>query len=503
MGGYGSGKTKVMGDLAMNLVSNFPKVKGLIAANTYKQLTKSTMFRVREVWKEDYGVTEWSDTNKAGSYVVGKQPPRSFKKIYNSFDTYTSIISFNNGAVIFLGSLENYSSLDGMEVGWAMLDETKDTRADAMTVIVGRLRQKGIYLKREEQRKKDEAKNNFSVYSVNKKGKSINPLFVFTAPAKTAWLNEYFGLDKLPKKALKKALQKEPYYYTEELGHRRVVFSSTHVNEENLPDSYVQNMKNNMLPHLVDMYVTGYPFAAAGGEFYQEFDSERHVSPQAYRLDLPLHISFDENVAPYAPCGVWQVDGYRAFKINEIDLPEPRNTVYAVCGEIVSQYKYHSEAVYIYGDATSLKRDAKLRKDRPNDTVNFFTIAKKALKHFSQVYLKVPKSNASVARRGEFINHIFGKGIYGINVSIDPTCKNTIKYYERLQKSETGTKEKKMAIDPITKKSYQDLGHDSDLDDYFLVEYFKKEYKMFLTSTEKGASVAQRHLPNDYDDKQY
>ena len=502
MGGYGSGKTKVMGDASIYFASKFPTVKGLIAANTYGQLTKSTMFRIREVWKQDYNINEYNDTTKKGEYVVGKKPPANFKKIYTSFDTYGSIISFKTGAIIFIGSLDNYPSLDGMEVGWVMLDETKDTKEDAMTVIVGRLRQKGIFLKSKEQVEQDSQKGDYSVYS-DFGQESINPLFVFTAPAKTAWLNDYFGLDLLPKTVLKRSLQNPPYYYSETVGHRKVVFSSTYVNEDNLPSSYIENMENNMLPHLRDMYVFGYPFAAAGGEFYAEFRSELHVKPCYYRPELPIHISFDENVVPYMPCGIWQADGLELFKIQEIDLPEPYNNVYAVCEEIIKIYKDHSEAVYIYGDATSQKRDVKLKKERPQDTVNFFTIIRKALNHFRTVRLRVPSANPSVARRGEFINHILGKNIHGISISLDPCCKNSIKDYERIQMAETGGKEKKVTRDPVTKKTYQELGHDSDLDDYFIVEYCRKQFRMFQNSTEKGASTANSYFPTNLHSKQY
>jgi hypothetical protein len=125
LAGQGSGKTFTMGCLSSVFISKFPKVKGLIAANTNDQLNRSTMYRIRECWKEFFGLSEWTRSNKKGQYVVGCTPPPHFDTSNHNYEHYHNIISFEWGSVIFIGSLENYKALDGLEVGWCLLDETK------------------------------------------------------------------------------------------------------------------------------------------------------------------------------------------------------------------------------------------------------------------------------------------------------------------------------------------------------------------------------------------
>jgi len=143
LAGQGAGKTFLMGVVAGRFIQSYPHKKGLIAANTYSQLSGTTLFRVREVWKHHFGWTEYNEYTKQGHYTVGVQPPASFNLENHNFENYRNVISFCNGALIHYHSLDNYKPIDGLEISWACLDETKDTRPEAITeVILGRLRQK-------------------------------------------------------------------------------------------------------------------------------------------------------------------------------------------------------------------------------------------------------------------------------------------------------------------------------------------------------------------------
>ncbi len=468
-GGYGSGKTTVMGVLSFYFVSNAPNVVGMIAANTYGQLTRSTLFRIFQEWRK-YGLVEYNEKTGKGHYVVGKRPPAHFKVFYQ-LDNYYNTISFINGALIFLASLDNYESLDGMEVGWMLLDETKDTKKDAMSILVGRLRQKGLYITKNKKTPIVGSKN------PRKGAFEINPLYIFTAPSKAQWLYEFAKIDDIPheeKLRIKEELMNPPYYSIRFIKNRKIVFAATHTNEKNLPTGYITNMQSTIPKHLQEMLIWGYPFGKEGGEFYKYFNEERHVAPTKYDPNLPLHLSFDENVMPYAPCGVWQVRGKHAYKIDEIDLEPPENNIFAVTKEILRRYGNHKAAVYIYGDATSQKRDAKLKAGE-----NFFSIVKKQLAPLRPI-MRVPKANPPVKLRGEFINAIHEKEIFDIRITIDPKCKNTINDYKFLKEAADGGKLKVTEKDPTTGVSYTKYSHDSDLDDYFICEYFKKEYQAFL-----------------------
>ena len=473
-GGYGCGKTRVMADLSLYYVSNAPQMVGLIAANTYGQLTRSTLFRIFAEWTS-YKIKEFSETNPDGMYVVGKRPPGFFKK-YHQLDDYRSVISFRNGAMIFIASLDNYKSLDGMEVAWMLLDETKDTKKDAINILIGRLRQKGLYVSKD-------PRHPIRTYSTKVRGKTeINPMYIFTAPSREQWLYDLAGLSKLKKEAIaeiREDLYNEPHYSIRYIQGRKVVFSATQANAKNLPANYVENMQATMPSYVQDLLIYGFPFAKEGGEFYKYFSVEKHVQNCTYKPDLPLCISFDENVVPYAPCGIWQADRKDIYKIDEIDLEQPRNNIYEVCSEILKQYGNHKAPVYIFGDATSNKRDAKLPVAQ-----NFFSIVKSQL-HKMRPIMRVPKANPKVTQRASFVNAIHEKNIYGIRILIDPKCQNTINDYRFLKEDSKGGKLKQVVRDPVTKVSYQKYGHDSDLDEYFICEYFKKEFNFFIKGGKK------------------
>ena len=73
--GVGSGKTFSLGDIWGLLVSNIPEALGLVGANTYGQLSDSTLVRGFKVMEERFGYKEGIH------YVIDKQPPSHFKQI--------------------------------------------------------------------------------------------------------------------------------------------------------------------------------------------------------------------------------------------------------------------------------------------------------------------------------------------------------------------------------------------------------------------------------------
>ena len=474
--GWGTGKTNTMGLQSSILVTNFPNVRGLIAANTYGQLNKSTLFRVREVWKA-LGLTEYSDKNPQGNYIISKKPPKHFNTSFHNYDNYSNIISFLNGAIVYVGSLDNYKALDGMEIGWAMLDETKDTKEEAVKeVIVARLRQRGMYV----------YKNRLSIDPL---GTAFNPLYVFTSPAKTEWLSNFFALEEYETDIVKDIHTKKGFFHVSE-ENRTVVVAATNTNAKNLPDNYIQDLTNSLGSHLVEANVYGNPFAKSGGEFYVGFDRQKHVKKLSYDKELPLHVTFDENLVPYAPCQIWQIAKGEIRLIEEIALKDPRNNVYEVCKVLRNSYRLHESGMTVYGDATSKKGDPKLERVGRKET--FFTIVKKELSNF-RPRLKVPAANPNVNQRGDFLNTILEKEIYDLKIVIDEKCVHSIADLTYLKKDNKG-KLKERVTDKNTKQTYEKYGHMSDAMDYFICEAYKKEFSRFRKpfSREMKATISQR-----------
>lgn len=455
LAGQGSGKSHCAGIVSANYVNNFAKIRGIICANTYGQLNLSTLFRIREVWKDSFGWNEYSDKTGMGNYTVGKQPPKHFLTTHHNFDSYNNIISFNTGAIVYIGSLDNYKALDGIEVGWAILDETKDTKEEAVKqVITGRLRQQGMYV---------DKKGNLT--TEGEESRPFNPLYIFTSPANVPWINEWFFLNDYEKE-INELIFSETTYFKKAISNKFVTISSTYLNIENLPSNYIENQKANLHTSLQDMLIYGSPFSKTGGEFYKCFDRSKHVGKltelyphifgtgkKPYAPDRVIFISIDENAIPYFPMGIYQMDGLHLYKIDEICAVWPNNTDDYICAEFTRRYNSHTSGVSLYGDATSQKDDVKQQK---GDDLYRRIINKLSKFHVRRM---VAKSNPSVSGRGDFINTLLEKDFAGCSFMIDVDCVKTIADYNNTKEAADRTKDKKPVIDPVTKRSYQPWGH--------------------------------------------
>lgn len=212
-----------------------------------------------------------------------------------------------------------------------------------------------------------------------------------------------------------------------------------------------------------------------GGEAYKDFKVANNTTNKAYNKDLPLHISFDENVNPYLSLSVFQGEKKDAWQIDEFAMEHPKNTLLDVLKAFTDKYETNGNTLYLYGDRTSLKADAKLQKG-----INFFTIIEEYLrkKGFS-VTRRLPNKNPSVALRIQFMNALFRGGVKGCSFAIDDSCIKTIDDFESVKEASDGTKDKKKIKHPVTKIVYEPYGHLSDVADYFICEYFKKEFIQF------------------------
>jgi hypothetical protein len=488
LAGQGSGKTFTMGCLSSVFISKFPKVKGLIAANTNDQLNRSTMYRIRECWKEFFGLSEWTRSNKKGQYVVGCTPPPHFDTSNHNYEHYHNIISFEWGSVIFIGSLENYKALDGLEVGWCLLDETKDTRKEAITeVIVGRLRQSGIYV------------YNGKVCD-DKKGIPFNPFYVFTSPAKVPWLNEYFGLDKFDGE-IQKYIYSPPDYFKKSFENKFVVISSTYLNKKNIPANYIQNQENNLPKHLHGMLIFGDPFSKAGGEFMKYFERKKHVGniKKSYNNEEVLHLTFDFNSVPYITCDIFQIiEGVNCLKkiylIEEICLKNPKNSSPALADEIIKKYKNHIGRVHLYGDPAGNHAN---KNTNTIEKKSDFDILEGKLKQEFRVRKCVAKAAPSVSNSADFLNSILEKNDQNLSLLIDEEAVETIADFTYCKEDENGGMEKKRIRDEQTGVMYEPRGHNLDAIRYFICEAFKNEYKVFISRGKRPEITILKH--NEYE----
>jgi len=448
LAGVGSGKTHVGGIISYRFIKKFPKVRGFIGANTYLQLTQSTLFRIREYWKS-IGLTEYDKTsNPHGLYVVNKKPPQHFDTKGHNFDDYYGIISFVNGCVVFTGSLDHAEAHYGKEFGWSILDETKDAdETDIKEVILARLRQRGIYIKDGE---------------LAEEGTDFNPAYFLTSPAKTDWINEMFRLEEWMDE-ISATIYSDKTFFKKHFDDKFVTISSTYHNLVNLPTNYIDLIKERNTEERARALIYGNPFATLGGEFYSSFDRLNHVGRVGYDHTLPIHISFDQNSVPYNSAGLTQVkrveekwgqfDFYWEWRFfDEIALPNPRNSTEEVCEEFIDRYDRYKPQIYYYGDASGHSRHVTAAK---TDFEHHYEVVEyKLRKYLVNGSDRTLFSNPSIPLRRDFMNKLL-EGKLPIRFIVDESCHKMIADLMYTKQALDGGKDKHIVEDKETGDKYQ------------------------------------------------
>ena len=486
MAGQRSGKTFIMGFKSARYIQNAPKIAGMIAANTYKQLTQTTLREIKKVWKEIYAITEYDvKSNPYGNYVVNVIPPDHFVK-NEKFDNYNSIISFQNGGIIFMASLENYMAHDGKNIGWALLDETKDTREDALKAVVfARLSQPGFLYHKDTLEiayvddVKDDPNDDIDNYV------EWNPCDINTSPSVgvVKWLTDMFKLENSQKKILK-ALQSYDHMYYQETDKYTVVISSTHHNAHNLSKNYIEDRLGKLSESEGLKYVYGFPFARTGDSFYRNFSNNDHVFEVIFNPELPVHLTFDFNSKPYMTLLSAQIelnDVLNEFQIRiykEYCLSSPYNSTEAVCDRFLGEHSNYNPSIIFYGDASGDYRQA-----GSGDHTQFDTVRDSLSNYINTSSDRVPRKNKNVLNRRDFVDKIlerkkqieYNGKIYTVVLIIDPQCEELIADMQWVKEGLDG-KFKELEKDKETGMKFEKYGHTSDALEYLIVELLDEYY---------------------------
>ena len=211
-----------------------------------------------------------------------------------------------------------------------------------------------------------------------------------------------------------------------------------------------------------------------GGEILKCWRSETHTGEYKYDDECAIYLSFDENVNPYFPCGIFQVgkDGKSPTMIDVITLKNPNNTIRHMGAELrrrLTQWQ-HKGRIFVTGDATSQKDDVKQEKGH-----DLFRLLMNEITDWKPTRL-IGNSNPSVVLSTEFFNSILEIEQSGLKYRVDKSCRIAIADYENTKEDKNGKVDKKTVTDPITKVSYQPYGHIFDLSRYFLCTVFANEY---------------------------
>lgn len=274
------------------------------------------------------------------------------------------------------------------------------------------------------------------------------------------------------------------------------IFKSTYKDNLFLDEDYIRHLTERVRidENLHRIYVLGeWGRERTGGEFYKHFNYSKHVRKIEYNPELPLHISFDENVNPYFPCCIFQIDGKKIYLLKEILGVNPNNTVDWLTREIlrVCRQWNHTGGVFVYGDATSQKDDVKIEKG-----YDLYRLICEALAPLRPIR-RVNTSNPSVVMAGQFFNQIFFDNFNGIEFFIDESQKKSIDDFSYTKEASDGRKDKKTVKDPKTGVTYQPYGHISDLSTYLLTQAFASDYSLF----QRGTAMVKVTVGNNKEEK--
>lgn len=211
-----------------------------------------------------------------------------------------------------------------------------------------------------------------------------------------------------------------------------------------------------------------------GGELYKHFDVTKQVKDFEYDSTLPLHISFDENVSPYLTLLIAQIklddENTEVRFIDEITIAD--YNLEMVCMEFLNRFGNHKSGLFVYGDASSNKRDAKLEQG-----YNFYLLIQRFLERMKPNLL-ISKLNPSVVMRTNFINNLFYKNDK-VKITFHSRMKETIKDFTYVKRASDGGKDKSTQRNKISGVTEQKYGHATDAAEYLIIYCLMQSYNEF------------------------
>jgi PBSX family phage terminase large subunit len=383
VGGIGSGKTFCGSVWAAIHCDINRRTIGFIGANTFGQLHNSTLIQFFQ-FLDDNGI----------DYVFNKKPPEGWCR--SKFKKHDGIITVETGAQIVTGSLEYYQFLRGMQLGWAWIDEARDTKPEAFQVLKGRLREKNS-LRRQ--------------------------MLITTSPAGYNWLYSEF-------------VEKKTKFH-------ELIHAKTYDNVY-LPKDYVEALVTTFDKRYAKQELDGEFVNIASGSVYYNFNRIIHVLDynKPANPDLPLHIASDFNVSPMSTA-IMQIENGTVYVIDEIVIDS--SSTQQVCKEIANRYGTFRDGVwkgriFVYPDpAGTQKQHARGESDLDIYRQNGFPA------------IMYKKKHPMIRDRINAVNHMLKNGKDEVRLYVNPQCVETIKSFEKLAYKEgTNLPDKSMNIEHIT-----------------------------------------------------
>lgn len=411
-GGFGSGKTKAGLFFGYSKAKMWPGSRGLVCAKTHTLLKKTT----RKDWDEFLNPKEIRSWNKVEDELV-----------------------LTNGSEVWFceGTPEKVRST---YFNWIHIEEGSLLSWENYREVAARLR-----------RKKPSGAN-WPDYQ--------RRLLITTNPQETpGWIDRRFGPgNSNPKK------------------YRRLIAPTTeNAFLEGEAEGYIDELRDTFDTECQRIYIDGLTGNLGAGAVYYQFTQARNVSDHAtYDPGLPIHITFDFNVA-FMYAAIFQEQKRTRQQeaangpitthcVDEIGIKSSGSE--DVCRVFLERYRRHTAGVRVYGDPSGMHRDT---RNEQND----YDVIRRTIGSMHNFALLVNKNDAAkkefrIRNRAVSVNNLLEKGLIVIN----PECKHLIRSISetRWDPNKEGLWKKRKVADPNSDEFVVD--HPMDAADYYFAKRF-------------------------------
>jgi hypothetical protein len=266
LAGRGSGKTYVMFDLLIIIMSILPRAIFGIVAKNYFQIQTVIMQQFPEL-AESYGFTEYSKENPMGQYVVFTKPPDHWPKPYYAVRDYSRTVSWCNGHAWQLASADSAESQRGINWDGMVSDETGSYDETFKTKLIAGIRA-NKYRFRDSRPGRKHLKH---------------PLH---------WFMGYFT--SLPTRPEGFHVFKEKELALNDPDGHFWIEANAYDNIANLPGNFIQNLRDTLSPIAFQVEVMNEMLTRVANAFYPALDTTRNTYEQ-------YDYAFDEASGTYKP----------------------------------------------------------------------------------------------------------------------------------------------------------------------------------------------------------
>ncbi len=209
----------------------------------------------------------------------------------------------------------------------------------------------------------------------------------------------------------------------------RIIKATTESNAKNLPDGYIQSLRDSYPANLLAAYLDGEFVNLTSGSVYPEFDRGKHASTEAIQAGDTLHIGMDFNVQRMAAV-VFVLRGGKPHAVQEytdvLDTP-------AMIALLKARHEGHS--IMVYPDASG--------KNRKSNSASESDIA---LLKQARFQVCVNPVNPAVKDRVLAVNQLLARDGLGVNLD---RCPMFVEALEKQSYDKNGEPDKSAGLDHI------------------------------------------------------